>query len=146
MIKKKYGINRTLTYSRFDYIQKYLNCRMQNNSVTDERVILLINPLVIEGDKSSYSLNESNGFKEVKVSEFTIDTEKDGKQKLEKKKNKITKNDSEINENTKSKVKLKKKNWWKLWWNKQSKNKVPVKSKKEAGKELLKKTYRNHTF
>ncbi len=139
MIKKKYGINRTLTYSRFDYIQKYLNCRMQNNSVTDERVILLINPLVIEGDKSSYSLNESNGFKEVKVSEFTIDTEKDGKQKLEKKKNKITKNDSEINENTKSKVKLKKRIDGSYdETSKVKKQSTSKKSKKEAGKELLK--------
>jgi len=62
---------------------------MQSNNATDEKVILLINPLVIEGDKNSYSLNDTNGFKEIKPLEFTIDNEKDSKQKLEKKKNKI---------------------------------------------------------
>ncbi len=111
MIEKKYGINRTLTYSKVNRIRRYFNnnliCKMQSNNATDEKVILLINPLVIEGDKNSYSLNDTNGFKEIKPLEFTIDNEKDSKQKLEKKKNKITKNDSEINENTKSKVKLK---------------------------------------
>jgi translation initiation factor IF-2 len=112
---------------------------MQSNNATDEKVILLINPLVIEGDKNSYSLNDTNSFKEVKPLEFTIDTEKDGKQKLEKKKNKITKNDIEVNENTKSKVKLKKRiDGTYDETSKVKKQSTSKKSKKEAGKELLK--------
>jgi translation initiation factor IF-2 len=143
MIEKKYGINRTSRYSKVNWIQKYLNkninCKMQSNNATDEKVILLINPLVIEGDKNSYSLNDTNSFKEVKPLEFTIDTEKDGKQKLEKKKNKITKNDIEVNENTKSKVKLKKRiDGTYDETSKVKKQSTSKKSKKEAGKELLK--------
>jgi translation initiation factor IF-2 len=112
---------------------------MQSNNATDEKVILLINPLVIEGDKNSYSLNDTNGFKEIKPLEFTIDNEKDSKQKLEKKKNKITKNDSEINENTKSKVKLKKRiDGTYDEASKIKKQSTGKKSKKETGKELLK--------
>jgi translation initiation factor IF-2 len=143
MIEKKYGINKTSRYSKVTWIQKYLNkninCKMQSNNATDEKVILLINPLVIEGDKNSYSLNDTNSFKEVKPLEFTIDTEKDGKQKLEKKKNKITKNDIEVNENTKSKVKLKKRiDGTYDETSKVKKQSTSKKSKKEAGKELLK--------
>ena len=143
MIEKKYGINKTSRYSKVNWIQKYLNkninCKMQSNNATDEKVILLINPLVIEGDKNSYSLNDTNSFKEVKPLEFTIDTEKDGKQKLEKKKNKITKNDIEVNENTKSKVKLKKRiDGTYDEASKVKKQSTSKKSKKEAGKELLK--------
>ena len=143
MIEKKYGINKTSRYSKVNWIQKYLNkninCKMQSNNATDEKVILLINPLVIEGDKNSYSLNDTNSFKEVKPLEFTIDTEKDGKQKLEKKKNKITKNDIEVNENTKSKVKLKKRiDGTYDETSKVKKQSTSKKSKKEAGKELLK--------
>ena len=143
MIEKKYGINRTSRYSKVNWIQKYLNkninCKMQSNNATDEKVILLINPLVIEGDKNSYSLNDTNSFKEVKPLEFTIDTEKDGKQKLEKKKNKITKNDIEVSENTKSKVKLKKRiDGTYDETSKVKKQSTSKKSKKEAGKELLK--------
>jgi translation initiation factor IF-2 len=143
MIEKKYGINRTSRYSKVNWIQKYLNkninCKMQSNNATDEKVILLINPLVIEGDKNSYSLNDTNSFKEVKPLEFTIDTEKDGKQKLDKKKNKITKNDIEVNENTKSKVKLKKRiDGTYDETSKVKKQSTSKKSKKEAGKELLK--------
>ena len=143
MIEKKYGINRTLTYSKVNRIRRYFNnnliCKMQSNNATDEKVILLINPLVIEGDKNSYSLNDTNGFKEIKPLEFTIDNEKDSKQKLEKKKNKITKNDSEINENTKSKVKLKKRiDGTYDEASKVKKQSTSKKSKKEAGKELLK--------
>jgi hypothetical protein len=52
MIEKKYGINRTSRYSKVNWIQKYLNkninCKMQSNNATDEKVILLINPLLIE--------------------------------------------------------------------------------------------------
>ena len=143
MIEKKYGINRTLTYSKVNRIRRYFNnnliCKMQSNNATDEKVILLINPLVIEGDKNSYSLNDTNGFKEIKPLEFTIDNEKDSKQKLEKKKNKITKNDSEINENTKSKVKLKKRiDGTYDEASKIKKQSTGKKSKKETGKELLK--------
>ena len=143
MIEKKYGINKTSRYSKVNWIQKYLNkninCKMQSNNATDEKVILLINPLVIEGDKNSYSLNDTNSFKEVKPLEFTIDTEKDGKQKLEKKKNKITKNDIEVNENTKSKVKLKKRiDGTYDEASKIKKQSTGKKSKKETGKELLK--------
>jgi translation initiation factor IF-2 len=143
MIEKKYGINRTLTYSKVNRILIYFNnnliCKMQSNNATDEKVILLINPLVIEGDKNSYSLNDTNGFKEIKPLEFTIDNEKDSKQKLEKKKNKITKNDSEINENTKSKVKLKKRiDGTYDEASKIKKQSTGKKSKKETGKELLK--------
>jgi translation initiation factor IF-2 len=143
MIEKKYGINRTSRYSKVNWIQKYLNkninCKMQSNNATDEKVILLINPLVIEGDKNSYSLNDTNSFKEVKPLEFTIDTEKDGKQKLDKKKNKITKNDIEVSENTKSKVKLKKRiDGTYDETSKVKKQSTSKKSKKEAGKELLK--------
>jgi translation initiation factor IF-2 len=143
MIEKKYGINRTSRYSKVNWIQKYLNkninCKMQSNNATDEKVILLINPLVIEGDKNSYSLNDTNSFKEVKPLEFTIDTEKDGKQKLDKKKNKITKNDIEVSENTKSKVKLKRRiDGTYDETSKVKKQSTSKKSKKEAGKELLK--------
>jgi len=143
MIEKKYGINKTSRYSKVNWIQKYLNkninCKMQSNNATDEKVILLINPLVIEGDKNSYSLNDTNSFKEVKPLEFTIDTEKDGKQKLDKKKNKITKNDIEVSENTKSKVKLKKRiDGTYDETSKVKKQSTSKKSKKEAGKELLK--------
>ena len=143
MIEKKYGINKTSRYSKVNWIQKYLNkninCKMQSNNATDEKVILLINPLVIEGDKNSYSLNDTNSFKEVKPLEFTIDTEKDGKQKLEKKKNKITKNDIEVSENTKSKVKLKRRiDGTYDETSKVKKQSTSKKSKKEAGKELLK--------
>lgn len=143
MIEKKYGINRTLTYSKVNRIRRYFNnnliCKMQSNNATDEKVILLINPLVIEGDKNSYSLNDTNGFKEIKPLEFTTDNEKDSKQKLEKKKNKITKNDSEINENTKSKVKLKKRiDGTYDEASKIKKQSTGKKSKKETGKELLK--------
>jgi len=143
MIEKKYGINKTSRYSKVNWIQKYLNkninCKMQSNNATDEKVILLINPLVIEGDKNSYSLNDTNSFKEVKPLEFTIDNETDGKQKLEKKKNKITKNDIEVNENTKSKVKLKKRiDGTYDETSKVKKQSTSKKSKKEAGKELLK--------
>ena len=143
MIEKKYGINRTLTYSKVNRIRRYFNnnliCKMQSNNATDEKVILLINPLVIEGDKNSYSLNDTNGFKEIKPLEFTIDNEKDSKQKLEKKKNKIKKNDSEINENTKSKVKLKKRiDGTYDEASKIKKQSTGKKSKKETGKELLK--------
>ena len=143
MIEKKYGINRTLTYSKVNRIRRYFNnnliCKMQSNNATDEKVILLINPLVIEGDKNSYSLNDTNGFKEIKTLEYTIDNEKDSKQKLEKKKNKITKNDSEINENTKSKVKLKKRiDGTYDEASKIKKQSTGKKSKKETGKELLK--------
>jgi translation initiation factor IF-2 len=143
MIEKKYEINRTSRYSKVNWIQKYLNkninCKMQSNNATDEKVILLINPLVIEGDKNSYSLNDTNSFKEVKPLEFTIDNEKDGKQKLDKKKNKITKNDIEVSENTKSKVKLKKRiDGTYDETSKVKKQSTSKKSKKEAGKELLK--------
>jgi translation initiation factor IF-2 len=143
MIEKKYGINKTSRYSKVNWIQKYLNkninCKMQSNNATDEKVILLINPLVIEGDKNSYSLNDTNSFKEVKPLEFTIDTEKDGKQKLDKKKNKITKNDIEVSENTKSKVKLKRRiDGTYDETSKVKKQSTSKKSKKEAGKELLK--------
>jgi translation initiation factor IF-2 len=143
MIEKKYGINRTSRYSKVNWIEKYLtkslHCKMQSNNATDEKVILLINPLVIEGDKNIYSLNDSNSFKEVKPLEFTIDNETDGKQKLEKKKNKITKNDNEVSENTKSKVKLKKRiDGTYDETSKVKKQSTSKKSKKEAGKDLLK--------
>ena len=143
MIEKKYGINRTSRYSKVNWIKKYLtqslHCKMQSNNATDEKVILLINPLVIEGDKNIYSLNDSNSFKEVKPLEFKIDNENDSKQKLEKKKNKITKNDSEVSENTKSKVKLKKRiDGTYDETSKVKKQSTSKKSKKEAGRELLK--------
>ena len=143
MIEKKYGINRTSRYCKVNWIKKYLtqslHCKMQSNNATDEKVILLINPLVIEGDKNIYSLNDSNSFKEVKPLEFKIDNENDSKQKLEKKKNKITKNDSEVSENTKSKVKLKKRiDGTYDETSKVKKQSTSKKSKKEAGRELLK--------
>lgn len=133
MIEKKYGINQVSKH-----INNNVSCKMQTNHTIDDRVILLINPLVIEGNKNSYSLNDGSNFKEVKPMEFAINNEKDDKQKLEKKKNKIAKNDSEINENTKSKVKLKNKiDGTYDETSKIKKQNTSKKSKKEFGRELL---------
>ena len=51
MIEKKYGITGTLTCFR----HKNSNYKMQNKNTTEDKIILLINPLVIEGETNSYN-------------------------------------------------------------------------------------------
>ena len=134
MIGKKYEITRTLT----GFSKKNISCKMQNKSATDDRIIILINPLVIEGGTNSYSLNNGSDFKEIKPLEFAINTDKDVKQKLDKKKNKTTKDINDVNENTKTKSKLKKKidgNYDDV--SKRKKQSNNKKGKKDSGKELL---------
>ena len=134
MIEKKYGIARTLRC----FSKKHISCRMQNKSTSDEKIILLINPLVIEGETNSYSLNNGSDFKEIKPLEFTLNSDKDVKQKLDKKKNKTAKDGNDVNENAKSKSKLKKKingNYDDV--NKRKKQGNNKKGKKDSGKELL---------
>jgi len=134
MIEKKYGITGTLTCFR----HKNSNYKMQNKNTTEDKIILLINPLVIEGETNSYNLNNDNDFKEIKPLEFTLNSDKDIKQKLDKKKNKTTKDSSDVNENAKSKAKLKKKiesNYDDT--NKRKKQNNNKKGKKDSGKELL---------
>ena len=99
MIEKKYGIARTLRC----FSKKHISCRMQNKSTSDEKIILLINPLIIEGETNSYSLNNGSDFKEIKPLEFTLNSDKDVKQKLDKKKNKTAKDGNDVNENAKRK-------------------------------------------
>ena len=109
---------------------------MQNENTTDDRIIILINPLVIEGETNTYTLNNGSDFKEIKPLEFAINTDKDIKQKLDKKKNKTTKDSND--ENAKSKSKLKKKidgNYDDV--SKRKKQSNNKKGKKDSGKELL---------
>ena len=132
MIEKKYGIKRPLT----SFSKKNISCKMQNENTTDDRIIILINPLVIEGETNTYTLNNGSDFKEIKPLEFAINTDKDIKQKLDKKKNKTTKDSND--ENAKSKSKLKKKidgNYDDV--SKRKKQSNNKKGKKDSGKELL---------
>ena len=73
MIEKKYGITGTLTYFK----HKNSNHKMQNKNTTEDKIILLVNPLVIEGETNSYNLNNDNDFKKIKPLEFTLNSDKD---------------------------------------------------------------------
>ena len=75
MIKKEYKTKRTLTYfqannnciSKNLTINNDIKCKMQSkNIISEDNIILLINPLMIKGEATNYDLNEVNKFKENK--------------------------------------------------------------------------------
>jgi translation initiation factor IF-2 len=119
MIEKQYRTKKKTMYFNIhdSWISKNLTinndikCNMQSEVTTEDEIILLINPLIINGGTDSYDLNERNKFKETKTMAFTIDSDKSVNPKLDKKNKKIIKNDENNKEaeNIKSKLKLKKK-------------------------------------
>ncbi len=124
MIKKEYKTKRTLTYfqannnciSKNLTINNDIKCKMQSkNIISEDNIILLINPLMIKGEATNYDLNEVNKFKENKPLSlslgFKVKDEQSINPKLEKKNKKIIKNEDKTkeSENIKTKLKLKKK-------------------------------------
>lgn len=121
MIKREYKRTKNLRYSRIHqtYCQNWMfknlstndvMCKMQSRNKTEEKIILLINPLTL-GEINSYDLNEINRFRNNKSVTFTMEEEKSVNPKLEKKNKKNIKNDDQNKETeiTKGKIKLKKK-------------------------------------
>ena len=83
---------------------------MKSRNQNEEKVILLINPLVIKERTNSYGLNNGNNLlSDTTNLGFNDESEKISNPKLDKKNKKINKKDDDINENinTKSKLKLK---------------------------------------
>lgn len=124
MIKKEYKTKRTLTYFKANNscisknltINNDIKCEMQSkNIISEDNIILLINPLMIKGEATNYDLNEVNKFKENKPLSlslgFKVKDEQSINPKLEKKNKKIIKNEDKTkeSENIKTKLKLKKK-------------------------------------
>ena len=124
MIKKEYKTKRTLTYFKANNscisknltINHDIKCEMQSkNIISEDNIILLINPLMIKGEATNYDLNEVNKFKENKPLSlslgFKVKDEQSINPKLEKKNKKIIKNEDKTkeSENIKTKLKLKKK-------------------------------------
>jgi len=124
MIKKEYKTKRTLTYFQANNtcilknltINNDIKCKMQSkNIISEDNIILLINPLMIKGEATNYDLNEVNKFKENKPLSlslgFKVKDEQSINPKLEKKNKKIIKNEDKTkeSENIKTKLKLKKK-------------------------------------
>ena len=92
-------------------LQKLSNiqCQMKSRNQNEEKVILLINPLVIKERTNSYELSNGNNFGDTTNLGFNDESEKISNPKLDKKSKKINKKNDDINENinTKSKLKLK---------------------------------------
>ena len=110
MIKKETKNNRNSNH----WILQRLNnnqCQMKTTNQENEKIILLINPLVIKGGATVYGLDGRNKFENASTLAFGSDTEKPTNPKLDKKNKKIIKKDDDTNENvnTKSKLKLKRK-------------------------------------
>ena len=108
MIKKEIKSRRI--HNRY-ILQKLSNiqCQMKSRNQNEEKVILLINPLVIKERTNSYGLNNGNNFGDTTNLGFNDESEKISNPKLDKKNKKINKKNDDINENinTKSKLKLK---------------------------------------
>ena len=75
MIEKQYRTKKKTMYFKIhdSWISKNLTinndikCNMQSEVTTEDEIILLINPLIINGGTDSYDLNERNKFKETKT-------------------------------------------------------------------------------
>ena len=92
-------------------LQKLSNiqCQMKSRSQNEERIMLLINPLVIKEKTNNYGLSDGNSLESTTNLGFNNENEKIGNPKLDKKNKKASKKDDDTNENvnTKSKLKLK---------------------------------------
>jgi hypothetical protein len=119
MIEKEYRKKRKIMYFMIHHswisknltINNSIKYNMESKGITEDTIVLLINPLIIKREGDGYNLSERNKFKEVKPMVFTLESDRMVNPKLEKKNKKIVKNDDNTKEveNIKSKLKLKKK-------------------------------------
>jgi len=110
MIKKEiinYRIHNRCVLQKSSDVQ----CQVKSRNQSEEKIILLINPLVIKGSTTDYDLNDRNNFDRAANLGFSGESDKTNNPKLDKKNKKTNKKDDDTNDNisTKSKLKLKRK-------------------------------------
>ena len=119
MIRKEYrkakefvlSKTRDIWMSKILSISDDIELKMHTKTANEDEIILLVNPITIKEGNGAYDLNDNNKFRDAKTSGYTNENDKPINSKLDKKSKKVIKNDdkNKETENTKSKLKLKKK-------------------------------------